>query len=132
MGSRIVSFLCAECGEQAGTVGVVTAGGLVDLGRPFGMEPADRDSVTMDYLGIKVVERVEPQAFTQLARLFDEGPPEVKDVDEVLRLPFFCRRCGAAYCKTHWAPIWPIFEEGGFYDRSEGTCPRGHVATVDD
>ena len=132
MNSWTVTFVCAECGEVAGNVGLATEGELVDLGRPFGMEPTEHASVTLDYFGIKVVERLPPEKFTRLSLLFERASPDAKELNSIYWVPFFCPQCEAVYCRTHWSPIRHFFEGDDFHDRSEGTCPRGHVSKVDD
>jgi hypothetical protein len=127
-----ITYLCAECGGVAGDVGLVAEGQLVDLGRPFGMEPSKHASVTLDYFGIKVVERAEAERFARLSLLFEQGPPDAKELSSLYWVPFFCPQCRLVYCQTHWSPIRAFYEEGGSYDRSEGTCPRGHISKVDD
>jgi hypothetical protein len=44
--------------------------------------------------------------------------------------PCFCRACRASYCAACWHGVL-VFDDG-FYDCTRGTCPRGHVQTIDD
>lgn len=43
---------------------------------------------------------------------------------------FFCRECGAAYCRSCWTVAPPSYDEGE-YAGTEGVCPAGHQALVD-
>ena len=58
------------------------------------------------------------------------------ETDELLRwLPpamhgFFCRECGAAYCRACWTVAAPAYDEGE-YAGTDGVCPAGHHSLVD-
>lgn len=45
-------------------------------------------------------------------------------------LDFYCPECDQLFCEDHW-DLEPYFDEG-FYDFTEGTCPKGHKRIVDD
>lgn len=64
---------------------------------------------------------------------------ELADVDDVelLRwLPpsfhgFFCRECGAAYCRACWTAGDPFWDSDGEYAGRAGVCPAGHESMID-
>ena len=49
----------------------------------------------------------------------------------------WCPKCRSYYCKQHWL-IMPVYEDltepgdGGWYDCTYGTCPKGHRTMLDD
>jgi hypothetical protein len=64
-----------------------------------------------------------------------EGIAEVDDVELLRWLPpafhgFFCRECGAAYCRRCWDIGSPHYEDGEYLG-TPGICPAGHEALVD-
>jgi hypothetical protein len=64
-----------------------------------------------------------------------EGIAEVEDLDLLRWLPptfhgFFCRECGAAYCRRCW-DIGSALYDADEYAGTAGICPAGHEALVD-
>ena len=60
---------------------------------------------------------------------------ELEDIEMLRWLPptfqgFFCRECGAAYCRRCWDVGSAIYEDGE-YAGTPGTCPGGHEALLD-
>ncbi|AEI93873.1 hypothetical protein [Roseobacter litoralis] len=43
----------------------------------------------------------------------------------------FCPTCQLCYCEEHWR-IAEHVESGGWYDKTIGTCPKGHRHILDD
>ena len=49
---------------------------------------------------------------------------------EGLWAPFWCPACAAVYCIAHWTVV-PEYDEG-FFDCSQGFCPKGHKRLIED
>ena len=45
--------------------------------------------------------------------------------------PFYCPKCGAVYCGSHWVR-WDVFDDDGWHDSIRGRCPNGHERMLED
>ncbi len=73
---------------------------------------------------------IGPEAFTLMQTYL-----VTQDLAGIVKLdwewmPCWCLVCEAIYCREHWTKE-TLFDEG-FYDCVRGTCPLGHVRTIDD
>ncbi|MGD9893508.1 MAG: hypothetical protein AB7R89_12830 [Dehalococcoidia bacterium] len=80
----------------------------------------------LDFLVRKTSYLSEPAA---------EGIAEDEEIELLRWLPptfhgFFCRECGAAYCRRCWDIGAPLYTEGEYLGTA-GICPAGHQALVD-
>ena len=80
----------------------------------------------VEFLARKVSYLSEPAA---------EGIAEVEDIELLRWLPptfqgFFCRECGAAYCRACWNVGAAEYDDGE-YAGTYGVCPAGHEGLVD-
>jgi hypothetical protein len=126
------AFRCARCGELAGVVKVARAGAAVDMGPPLGLEIQDRDGVVVDYFLGTAWHAIGGGTLDAVQAAIDQGdldPVALRGIDPELA-PFYCPDCELNYCADDWARE-VVFDEG-FYDCTRGTCPHGHVHTIDD
>lgn len=116
-----VSFECAVCGAAAGTFSVDDAGTVVIAG----------------FLG-RVTQRIDRPAPDTWRALADMSPADACRMLHALNAewaPWYCPACDAVYCRDHWSMRVEFEEDAGlpaWYDRTLGTCPRGHERVLDD
>jgi predicted RNA-binding Zn-ribbon protein involved in translation (DUF1610 family) len=126
------SFRCAACGEAAGVVRTARAGANVDLGPLAGRYDTDRDGFVIDYFLGTVWFAADRAAVDAVAAILDAGgadPAALRLIGRDLT-PFYCPDCELNYCGADWNA--EVFWDEGFYDRTMGTCPRGHRHLLDD
>ena len=123
-GGPYTRFDCAACGHPAGRVELTPGSYTTRKGEPYSDVPA----VVVTSLMGRLVSRVEAE---QVRIVTDAIAAADGTVLHRLDLaPFWCRFCGRAYCRRHWATETVMDE--GFYDCTYGTCPAGHRVMIDD
>ena len=111
------SFVCAECGENAGIVRVATS----DLGLCVEV------SSFTSKLRAPVSQLNRPVSDLVIAM---ESAKTLFEFDFEFA-PFFCPQCDRCYCGKHWRR-WDVFESDGWHDSIRGVCPRGHERMLED
>ncbi|MDE2293014.1 MAG: hypothetical protein KGL53_13105, partial [Elusimicrobia bacterium] len=115
-------FDCAACGERAATL---TLWGE----RPPGAAGLEGASVGFEgFVSNGAVSVKDPGAVKEALAAGDLPKLRFLVGDPT---DFWCIDCGACYCCEHWRPHEPVFD-GGFYDMTYGTCPKGHRHEIDD
>jgi hypothetical protein len=113
---------CAECGEVAASFAIGKDGG--------------GKKETLRYSGITHRQMINMRYARTIFSLLERG-----DIDGVHRytkkkglleygIDSYCPECKKVYCTMHYSTR-EFFDEG-FYDYTEGTCPRGHTRIIDD
>lgn len=131
-----VAFRCESCGARAATIAVAPQG-VAFAGEPplsAGAAQALFSSprlAVLDFLGNRAWP-VSTETGDRVIAALRQDPPNAELIGAVNReyAPFFCTRCSLSYCETHWS-VQRVFDERG-YDYSDGTCPQGHRARVDE
>lgn len=129
------TFRCERCGKPAATVTLVPPGHPDPRLSP---EPADGPAGLSTIFSGSWQLAIDggPAPFTE-GGIRDPAPIAV-DLRQAAPAAlaalnsefanFWCRRCDASYCGAEWAT--ETHYDDGFFDSIEGTCPRGHRATV--
>ena len=132
VGELGAAFRCAECGEIACVVRMAPAGAVLNMGPTLGDQTYETAGVFLDLFLSSSWHLLDPPAYDEVSRLLSAASPDplaLRQVDWELA-PFFCCDCGLNYCRAHWNPM-VVYDEG-FYDYTEGHCPKGHRQMIDD
>jgi predicted RNA-binding Zn-ribbon protein involved in translation (DUF1610 family) len=131
-GEAAASFRCGACGEMAAVVRAVSAGQMIDMGPPLGLERHRHDGIVVDYfLGTawKLADAATYAAVREILSGESPDPAELRRIDWELA-PFFCPECGQNYCRADWNTT--VLADEGRYDCTMGICPAGHKHVIDD
>ena len=130
------SYFCGACGERASTVTLVSAGrrdpGPFPADAPPGIDMVGSAQPSVSINGGPVsisvwTEALQPDA---VAGALASGDAALLSAIDSEFAPFWCPKCGLAYCRDHWVVITRY--DDGFFDCIDGTCPRGHTRTLED
>ena len=115
-------FDCAACGVRAATLT------LRGPGLSASMTSGD---ASLSFEGFMSNGECAVSAVDEL-----QAALEARDLPGLRRLLgdptyFWCVDCGACYCAEHWKPH-EVHWDDGFYDYTQGTCPKGHAHSIDD
>ncbi|HEX6750272.1 MAG TPA: hypothetical protein VF092_23465 [Longimicrobium sp.] len=105
-------FTCRECGAVAGRVSVVPS--------PTGT----RNRLVLSVFIEMWEEMSKDGTYADAIAAIDAGDARALWKGWFEWAPFYCPECDACYCSDHWRQ-WMEFDEG-FYDYTQGVCPRGH------
>ncbi len=111
-------YLCAACDCVAGRVEVV----------PSPVNPGNR--LVLSVFASTWEEASPHAAYAQAKEAVLGGDPRALWALDAGWAPFYCPECNACYCRLHW--LRQMEFDDGFYDRTLGTCPRGHRRLLDD
>jgi hypothetical protein len=125
-------FKCAACGGAAGVVRTARAGALADLGPMAGRHDPGRDGFVIDCFLGTVWFAADTAAVDAVQAILDTGGADPAALRRIVRelAPFYCPDCELNYCGGDWHA--EMYWDEGFYDRTVGTCPRGHCHLLDD
>lgn len=134
------AFHCGACGAIPSTVTLVRPGRPDPrlTPEPPGVPPGI--STLMGELGIagvsidggpvSVTIGVAGTATERVAAALGAGDAAALYAIDDEFAPFWCPRCEACYCRTHYVAV-TLFDDG-FFDEIRGTCPAGHERRLED
>jgi hypothetical protein len=130
-GALQATFRCATCNGVAATATYVQKG--ESYPDPFLKDVAHESDwlVIEGFLGTQG-KLLESYAAAVREALEKSSAKQLYHVDR-LWAPFYCSRCQASYCWDCWR-TFPVMDDEypGWYDYTEGICPKGHERMIDD
>lgn len=122
-------FSCEVCGAVAATVAYVPPGETHPQAGPV---LAETPVITVDgFLG-SLSERVAGRARPLVDVLTATDARGLWRLD-ALWAPFYCPDCDVTYCQAHWATEVVFADDHpGWYEHTNGRCPKGHTRILDD
>jgi hypothetical protein len=134
------TYSCGECGGVASTVTLVMPGRPDPrlTPEPPGVPPGV-GSVFSDVFphdgqlsidGGPVSITIGPVPIDAVAAALVSGDPAALFAIDSELAPFWCPACRASYCRDHYATV-TLYDEG-YFECIRGTCPAGHVRTLED
>ncbi len=123
-------YVCAECGEEAAVVELVPRGAKHPDFEADDFLSAPGTLVSRDVIGEQMTAAEEADLEPIAERLAAAGRADTP-LSGAEHSRSFCPECRACYCQEHWQ-FEPVFEDGGWYDCTYGTCPHGHRTMLDD
>lgn len=124
-----MAIACETCGESAAVVVYVPAGETHPLAASLSL---DRPRIVVEgFLGC-LTESVTHRARPLADALSASNTRGLWRVDP-LWAPFYCPECDVSYCRDHWTTEVVFADDApGWYEHTNGRCPKGHVRMLDD
>lgn len=126
---------CAECGKKAVGFGrLKKIGGFMD--EVFQSE-ADRNPFL--FQGITGSQAIPREHVTSVVSLLKVG--DLRDLNNYMTanckftkgIDAYCYQCNLVYCHEHYKTyVIYAHDYPGWYESTEGTCPQGHIRSIDD
>ena len=130
-GALQATFRCATCNGVAATATYVCQG--ESYPDPFLKDVAhESDWLVIDgFLGTHG-KLLEDLADAVRGALETANAKQLYEID-ALWAPFYCYECQASYCQDCWTS-WIVMDDEfpGWYDCTDGICPKGHERMIDD
>lgn len=130
-GALEVTFRCGACNEVAAIASYVPRGGTSsDPIMDAAFDESDRLAITG--FGGSLGKTLDNRATAVRDALQHSSARQLYDI-HFLWAPFYCAECHESYCWTCWNPrVVMDDEDPGWYDCTDGTCPKGHERKIDD
>ena len=111
------SYTCVTCKGEAGHIRL-----LGDLSS----SQLHRTSFTGS-----LTAAVPADQFSDLQSAIEQGDVRRLHGLDLEFAPFYCPKCDAIYCGSHWVR-WDVFDEDGWHDSIRGRCPNSHERMLED
>lgn len=138
------TFLCDACGKPAIQLMLLPAGvphprsgskemGDLAVADSFRKSDAGKPALVVEGFLSSMRWPLDDLRFADVKAAIEEDNSEALSRLDPEYLQCYCRDCSVNYCRDHWSAIVKMAEDyPGFYDCTDGTCPRGHSKTLDD
>ncbi len=130
-GALAATFRCGACNEVAAIARYIPSRGTSR--DPILQILVDQsDCLEITGFGGSLAKALDKSATAVCDALHHSSARQLYDID-FLYAPFYCAECHESYCWTCWNPRIVMDEEYiGWYDCTDGKCPKGHERMIND